>query len=457
MNRKVVLDQITALVLKFRAEIETNNKLNLTDINIHAENFLIPLLKIVYGWNLRNTNMYSMNSPAIDLEDEESGIAIQVTSTGTSAKVKKTLVKYKTHHGVGKHSQLIILILTKKQKKYSSEDIINHANDIAAFDLDKNIIDFEDIIREIHGLHNLNKIKEVLDLLQTELSDPKIEVRKNVLKGIIEDTFETYQTNLVRVSVPPKIYEYRTKIDRSEVIRKSWKTKWKLKSRASNMEVFQRAVRFLEERIIPPYYQYGNHLYTFKNIQNSKLYSLCAPGSETVYETNQFSATDISHERTVVALLKRTLISDLRVKRIAFKYSEGVFFFEKDEGEDNRSISYVLEKSASRNVVTPMYVDEDGIPGAYKHLSFWAFFIKSNNEWFMSIRPTWMFTKDGYQLSIHNSSQISDQKRLENNQHVNNAFEFIRFCLNNRVDVDKNSHHQPILTFQAIQPITVKL
>ena len=117
MNRKAILDKISQLIVSFQAEIEANNRLNLTDINIHAENFLIPLLKLVYGWDLKNTNLYSSNSPAIDLEDEESRIAIQVTSTGTSAKIKKTLVKYKTHHGSGKHDQLLILILTKKQKK----------------------------------------------------------------------------------------------------------------------------------------------------------------------------------------------------------------------------------------------------------------------------------------------------------------------------------------------------
>ena len=49
MNRKAILDKISQLIVSFQAEVEANNRLNLTDINIHAENFLIPLLKLVYG------------------------------------------------------------------------------------------------------------------------------------------------------------------------------------------------------------------------------------------------------------------------------------------------------------------------------------------------------------------------------------------------------------------------
>lgn len=178
MNRKAILDQIISLISKFRLEIESNNNLNLTDVNIHAENFLIPLLKIVYGWNLVNTNLYSMNSPAIDLEDKDSRIAVQVTSTGTSAKVKKTLVKYKIHHGIEKHDQLVIIILTKRQKKYKSEDVLNYAKEIPVFNLENDIIDFDNILKELHGLHNLSKIKEVHELLKEELSDQKVELRR---------------------------------------------------------------------------------------------------------------------------------------------------------------------------------------------------------------------------------------------------------------------------------------
>ncbi len=457
MNRKAVLDHITGYISKFRLEIESNNKLNLTDINIHAENFLIPLLRAVYGWNLINTNLYSMNSPAIDLEDRDSRIAVQVTATGTSAKIKKTLVKYKIHHGIDKHNLLIVLILTKKQRRYKSEDVIDHAKQIPFFSLENDIIDFDDLLKEIHGLHNLNTIKEIHELLQLELSDARIELRRKSLKGVKEESFVSYQTNLVDVTLPNSIYEYSIDIDRERIIRNSWKTDWKLSFKASTHLVFSRGVKFLSEKSFPPFYQYGDSLFTFESIQDYELYSLCSPGSEKIRDVEEFAIRDISFERIVIGLLNRTLISDLYYKYIAYKYSEKVFFFEKFGDENNRKISYLLEKSSSRDVVTPMFLDDEGKPKVYKHLAFKASFIRCHKSWFLAIRPTWLFTTNGYKVSFYNSDQISEQKRRENNQSVNNAFEFIRFCLNNEIDIDNNPTHPRTLKFQAIPPVTVKL
>lgn len=457
MNRKAILDKISQLIVSFQAEVEANNRLNLTDINIHAENFLIPLLKLVYGWDLKNTNLYSSNSPAIDLEDEESRIAIQVTSTGTSAKIKKTLVKYKTHHGSGKHDQLLILILTKKQKKYVSEDVVRHADEVLAFNLDEGIIDLSDVLKEIHGLHSLDKIKEILELLQTELSESKIEQRKRSLRGIVEETIEVYQTNLVKVTIPSVIFRYAIEVDRLSVIRKSWKTSWKLQSKASSFEVFKRAVHFLGAPDIPAYYQNGTYLYSFEDITNTSLATLCAPGSQVELDVHAFSSEDVANEKNVVGLLNSTLVKDLKVKGVNFRWKEGLFFFTKGANEEARNISYVLEVSASRNVVTPMFKDADGNPKVYKHLAFKTNFIKSDKHWFMSMRPTWVFTTDGYHLSAYNSDQISEQKRLENNQQVNNAFELIRYCINNQIDVDQAVEYNPVLAFQAVPPVSVKL
>ena len=47
-------------VLNGLSELATNIALramvNLTDLHVHSENFYAGLLKIVYGWNLRNAN-----------------------------------------------------------------------------------------------------------------------------------------------------------------------------------------------------------------------------------------------------------------------------------------------------------------------------------------------------------------------------------------------------------------
>ena len=94
MNKKKIIDRIAELLSRFRAEIENLNSLNLYDINIHAENVIIPILNKVYNFNFLNANLEEKNYSAIDLIDRENRIAIQVISTASGEKVKHTLEQY---------------------------------------------------------------------------------------------------------------------------------------------------------------------------------------------------------------------------------------------------------------------------------------------------------------------------------------------------------------------------
>lgn len=44
MRKKEEIEKIAELFARFRAEVENLNSLNLYDINIHAENVIIPIL-----------------------------------------------------------------------------------------------------------------------------------------------------------------------------------------------------------------------------------------------------------------------------------------------------------------------------------------------------------------------------------------------------------------------------
>lgn len=94
MHRKEKIEKIAELFARFRTEVESLNSLNLYDINVHAENVIIPILNLVYGVNLVNINNRVRNSAAIDLVDTENRIAVQVTSTSTGDKVKHTINEF---------------------------------------------------------------------------------------------------------------------------------------------------------------------------------------------------------------------------------------------------------------------------------------------------------------------------------------------------------------------------
>lgn len=66
MRKKEEIEKIAELFARFRAEVENLNSLNLYDINIHAENVIIPILNIVYGLNLVNiNNVFTTNYSSI--------------------------------------------------------------------------------------------------------------------------------------------------------------------------------------------------------------------------------------------------------------------------------------------------------------------------------------------------------------------------------------------------------
>ena len=95
--------------------------MTMTDINHVAETVLIPLFREVYGYkDLKNLNVAEgANYPAIDLGDENARVAIQITSTADSEKVKHTLEQFIKFDLYKKYDRLIVYILTEKQDSYS--------------------------------------------------------------------------------------------------------------------------------------------------------------------------------------------------------------------------------------------------------------------------------------------------------------------------------------------------
>lgn len=73
--------------------IKISNSKSYTDINKISEGFVMKLLNIVYDWNLEDLNKKQVNFPGIDLGNESKGIAVQVTSEKTSAKIKDSYEK----------------------------------------------------------------------------------------------------------------------------------------------------------------------------------------------------------------------------------------------------------------------------------------------------------------------------------------------------------------------------
>jgi hypothetical protein len=111
--------RIAELLSIFVTQIKSHTAMGRTDINRVAESVLIPILKEVYGYqSLKNLNDFNgiNNYPAIDLGDETAKVAIQVTATPDSEKIKHTLEKFLEHGLHHIYERVQIYVLTERQK-----------------------------------------------------------------------------------------------------------------------------------------------------------------------------------------------------------------------------------------------------------------------------------------------------------------------------------------------------
>lgn len=195
MNRQVILNRINVLLARFVSFIELQNKNGWYDANLHAENIIVPLLNRLYGLNLKNANLLEMNFPSVDLIDSTNRTTIQVTSTSGSTKIKNTLKKFIEHKLYEKYDNLYVYILTKKQKRYSS-NYSNIVNGSFNFNPKTNIIDTTDISNMINHVEDLEELLKIQEILEAEFSDLKnslIEHDKNI-KAQIETNLQKFKT-----------------------------------------------------------------------------------------------------------------------------------------------------------------------------------------------------------------------------------------------------------------------
>lgn len=164
---------LTASIIRYLSilskEIEISNSLNLTDLNIYAEDFYAKLLNLVFDYQLINANSTINNATAIDLVDEERGIAIQVTASSEMKKYKETVEKFVKKNLHVKYKKLIILILTKKKYCHKTRYIKDGE---FVFDIKNDVWDVDKMLLSIKG-KELHEVQNILAFVKSYLAIEK--------------------------------------------------------------------------------------------------------------------------------------------------------------------------------------------------------------------------------------------------------------------------------------------
>lgn len=167
ISKEIYLKNIGEALALLSRQVEIFTCVNFYDTNIMAEDFYAQLLNKIYGYSLRNLNVYEKNAPAIDLADKSKRLSIQVTSDNDSEKIKKTIKKFIEHKQYLNYDKLIVLMLTKKKKYSTTFD----TKDMFTFKKDEHIIDYTDLIKDLRS-KDVEELCDISAFLEKELMQP---------------------------------------------------------------------------------------------------------------------------------------------------------------------------------------------------------------------------------------------------------------------------------------------
>jgi len=182
LKRELYIKEIAEEFGILRNKIELLSGVNLQDINVVSEYHIQEILNVLFSYKLTGSNATRSNAIAIDLQDIQNGIAVQVTATATKAKAQKTLDGFFSSGLNAKYDMLLIVILGKKQKTYRDLKIKEGFH----FDAGEHIIDLDTILRKLmtEPTLKIEKIRNILKrdrLIQSKKVDSKANFRKNLL------------------------------------------------------------------------------------------------------------------------------------------------------------------------------------------------------------------------------------------------------------------------------------
>ncbi len=120
MNRAEALEKIGKALALLTHQTRAENLAGFVSKNRLVEDLLLPVFQIVLNApRLRNLNQENVNFPYVDLADDRSRLAIQVTTERSAAKVTETLGHFISHGYQKRFKRLVFFILTASKPTFS--------------------------------------------------------------------------------------------------------------------------------------------------------------------------------------------------------------------------------------------------------------------------------------------------------------------------------------------------
>ena len=149
-QRQPNLTEAKEWFIRLEADFRASTAIRHLDGNIEIENFFRDLLNRLYGWSLKNSNWSGTpNQDSFDLDDGSNRIAVQVTSTMSAAKIKKTLSSFIQNHR--SRFDRLLFVYPFISKTASEADFTKHLAGFP-FDADRDRLDLGNLLQRIQNL-----------------------------------------------------------------------------------------------------------------------------------------------------------------------------------------------------------------------------------------------------------------------------------------------------------------
>lgn len=175
-NRQTYISIITKRITYLQKEVENFNSLNLTDINVFAENFYRDLFNLI-GFEFNNTNFESNNFAHIDLIDTVNKQAIQVTSQNDNIKIKEAIDGFFAKPE-NKDYKLQILLISKDAKNYRTKFGKN-------FKQLEDVLDVKRLLSMINNINEIETIKGIADFLDKNILTERLKTECSEVETIM--------------------------------------------------------------------------------------------------------------------------------------------------------------------------------------------------------------------------------------------------------------------------------
>lgn len=244
---------------------------------------------------------------------------------------------------------------------------------------------------------------------------------------------EPVYSNLVKILFPSQLYIADVNIDKKSVKQYNKERKYPFCKPSLHdyavSALYMNGISFPHDWIV-----WDGKIITFHNLQDNSvgLTKIIDNGTAEPFACDEFYDTSDDHLSQFKYLLKKCLEAKLHKLKIKWIKDEGLFAFipsQKDDSERwlSRSIQWAKNiKKATRKVVD-IKRDLKNTEEIFnmKCLAFKTKFEHLDDDWFLSIKPEWIYLWSNLTVSNFASKNIQWLKRNERNMHVFNHFNFI--------------------------------